>query len=80
MPWEDPESDLSVLDHTWLLSVPGRERISICISLARFQPTLTSLKSFYGSEIWEGDHYLHLTDGETEVWGRAVSCQGVTVS
>lgn len=48
---EDPESNLSVLGHTWLLNALGRERMSICISLARFQPTLISLKSFYPSEI-----------------------------
>lgn len=78
-PWEDPPSSLC---HTWLLNVPGRERITTYISLARFQSSLIALKVLClrnrGGR--KGKRYLYLTDVETEAQGMTVSGQRVTGS
>lgn len=75
-PWGDPASSLC---QTWLLNVPGRESITTYISLARFQSTLISLKALCLQHLGgrKVNHYLYLTDGETEARGMTVSCQRV---
>lgn len=64
-PWKPQPS---VLAHPWPLTVPERGGVTTFISLARFLRALMSHKSFapQRSRRQGGNHYLRLTDGETE--------------